>query len=95
MHVVSLNKEASFKYEIIDTYICGIELKGTEVKSIRKGNVNIKDGFAIVLNGEVILKNVYIAPFDKGSYNNTNIINIIINDKTGFTNININNKRKT
>ena len=70
MHVVSLNKEASFKYEIIDTYICGIELKGTEVKSIRKGNVNIKDGFAIVLNGEVILKNVYIAPFEKGSYNN-------------------------
>ena len=70
MHIVALNKEAGFKYEIIDTYICGMELKGTEVKSIRDGNINLKDGFALIKDGEVFLKNVYIAPFDKASYNN-------------------------
>ena len=70
MHIVAANKELGFKYEIIDTYICGMELKGTEVKSIRVGNVNLKDGFALVKDGQVFLKNVYIAPFDKASYNN-------------------------
>lgn len=70
MHIVSSNRELNFKYEVIDTYICGMELKGTEVKSIREGNINLKDGFALVKDGEVFLKNVYIAPFDKASYNN-------------------------
>lgn len=70
MKIVATNKEANYKYEIIDTYICGIELKGTEVKSVRESKVNLKDGFALVKNGEVILKNVYIAPFEKGNINN-------------------------
>lgn len=70
MHVISTNKELRFKYEIIETYTAGMELKGTEVKSIRAGNVNLKDSFAQVKNGEVILKNVYIAPFEKASINN-------------------------
>lgn len=71
MKIVATNREANFKYEIIETIICGIALKGTEVKSIREGNVNIKDGFALIRNGEVILKNIYIAPYEKGGYNNT------------------------
>lgn len=70
MKIVATNKEANYKYEIINTYICGIELKGTEVKSVRESKVNLKDGFALVKNGEVILKNVYIAPFEKGNINN-------------------------
>lgn len=70
MKVVAINKELSYKYEIIDTYICGIELKGTEVKAIREAKINLKDGFALVQNAEVILKNVYIAPYDKGNINN-------------------------
>lgn len=70
MKIIATNKEVNFKYEIIDKYICGIELKGTEVKSVRESKVNLKDGFAIIKNNEVILKNVYIAPYDKGNINN-------------------------
>ena len=72
MHVVATNRELNYKYEVIDTYICGMELIGSEVKSIRLSNVNLKDGFAQISNGQVYLKNVYIAPFDKASYNNKN-----------------------
>lgn len=72
MKVVATNRELNFKYEVIDTYICGIELKGTEVKSIRESKINLKDGFALIRDGEVLLKNVYIAPFEKGSFNNVN-----------------------
>lgn len=70
MKIIATNRELNFKYEVIDTYICGIELKGTEVKSIREAKVNLKDGFALVKDGEAILKNVYIAPYDKGNINN-------------------------
>ena len=70
MKIVSTNKELNYKYEVIDTYICGIELKGTEIKSIRDAKVNLKDGFAQIVKGEAILKNVYIAPYDKASINN-------------------------
>ena len=70
MKIIATNRELNFKYEVIDTYICGVELKGTEVKSIREAKINLKDGFALVQNGEVILKNVYIAPYDKGNINN-------------------------
>ena len=70
MKIIATNRELNFKYEVIDTYICGIELKGTEVKSIREAKVNLKDGFAMIKDGEAILKNVYIAPYDKGNINN-------------------------
>lgn len=70
MKIVATNRELNFKYEVIESIICGIVLKGTEVKSIRDGKVNLKDGFALIRNGEVFLKNVYIAPYDKGNINN-------------------------
>ena len=70
MKVLATNRELNFKYEVIDTYICGIELKGTEVKSIRAGKANLKDGFALVEKGEVWLENVYIAPYEHGNINN-------------------------
>ena len=72
MKIVATNRELNFKYEVLDSVICGIVLKGTEVKSIREGKVNLKDGFALIRNGEVFLKNVYIAPYDKGNINNVN-----------------------
>ena len=72
MKIIATNRELNFKYEIIDSITCGIVLKGTEVKAIRDGKVNLKDGFAIIKNGEVILRNVYIAPYDKGNINNVN-----------------------
>lgn len=70
MKIVATNREVNFRYEVLEVYTCGIALKGSEVKSVREGKVNLKDGFALIRSGEVILKNVYIAPYDKASYNN-------------------------
>ena len=60
--VMADNRQARFTYEILDTYEAGIALKGTEVKSIRAGKVNLRDGYAQVKNGEVWLLNVHISP---------------------------------
>lgn len=65
--VVSDNRQARFLYEILETYEAGIELQGTEVKSIRAGEVNLRDGFALLRDGEVWLMNVHISPYDKSS----------------------------
>jgi len=64
------NREINFRYEIIDKIECGIQLKGTEVKSIREGMCNLKDSFALIKNNEVILKNMHISPYDHGNINN-------------------------
>ena len=58
------NKKAGFDYEIIESFEVGIELKGTEVKSIRAGKVNLKEGYAAVENGEVFLKQVHVSPYE-------------------------------
>lgn len=69
--VVSENRQARFLYEILDTYEAGIELKGTEVKSIRAGKVNLRDGYALIRNGEIWLTNVHISPYEvSGKYFN-------------------------
>ncbi|NEQ49376.1 MAG: SsrA-binding protein SmpB [Leptolyngbya sp. SIO3F4] len=62
--VMADNRQARFTYEILDSYEAGIALKGTEVKSIRAGKVNLRDGYAQVKNGEVWLLNVHISPHD-------------------------------
>jgi len=74
MKVLGTNRDLRFKYEIIDTVICGIELKGTEVKSVRQAKVNLKEGFAQIRNSEVILKNVHIAHYEEGNINNVDEI---------------------
>jgi SsrA-binding protein len=65
--IVSDNRQARFQYEILETYEAGIELAGTEVKSIRQGKVNLRDGFALVRNGEVFLHNIHISPHQTAS----------------------------
>jgi SsrA-binding protein len=60
--IVSDNRQARYLYEILETYEAGIELVGTEVKSIRAGKVNLRDGFALIRNGEILLLNVQISP---------------------------------
>jgi SsrA-binding protein len=65
--IVSDNRQARFQYEILETYEAGIELVGTEVKSIRQGRVNLRDGFALIRNGEVLLQNVHISPHSTAS----------------------------
>ena len=62
-----LNRKASHEYFIKDTYEAGIELFGTEIKSIRKGNVNINDSYARVKNNEIFVINMYIAKYEEGN----------------------------
>ena len=64
------NKRARFDFEIIDTYTAGIVLTGTEIKSIRMGKASLVDTFCYVDNGEVWVKNMYVAEYMQGSYNN-------------------------
>ncbi|MCI8548563.1 MAG: SsrA-binding protein SmpB [Bacilli bacterium] len=61
------NRQAKHNYFIEDTYECGIELRGCEVKSIRAGKCNLKDSYAIIRSGEIFLLNVYVAPYKEGS----------------------------
>lgn len=64
------NKRATFDYAISDTYTAGIVLTGTEIKSIRLGKASLADTYCYVVNGEVWLKNMYIAEYFYGTYNN-------------------------
>lgn len=65
--ILSTNKKARFDFFIEEVYECGVELKGTEVKSIRLGKINIRDGYARVENSEVFLYNIHISPYEKGN----------------------------
>ncbi|CDM95315.1 MAG: SsrA-binding protein SmpB [Limnospira sp. PMC 1291.21] len=62
--ILTDNRKARYLYEILDTYEAGIELKGTEVKSIRAGRSNLQDGYALLRDGEVWLINVHISPYE-------------------------------
>ena len=62
-----INKRANFDYFIEDQYEAGVVLTGTEIKSIRNGNCNIKDCYGIVKNGEVFLLNMYIGEYKEGN----------------------------
>ena len=60
--LLSKNRYAKFQYEIIETIEAGIELLGTEVKSIRNSNINLRDGYCSFRDGEILLLNVHISP---------------------------------
>ena len=62
-----VNKKANFNYYIEDEIECGIELQGTEIKSIRKGSADLKDTFAVIKNNECQLLNMYIAKYKEGN----------------------------
>lgn len=64
------NRRARFDYLILDRYSAGIVLTGTEIKSIRTGKASLTDSFCYINNGEVWMKNSYIAPYERGSYLN-------------------------
>lgn len=65
--VLANNRRASHEYFIEETYEAGISLRGTEVKSIRAGRVNLRDGFARVDNNQLILYDVHISPYEQGN----------------------------
>ena len=76
------NKKASFEYSFIDKYVAGLQLTGTEIKSIREAKSNINDAFCVFLparmngvnrsggNDELFIRNMHIAPYFNGTYNN-------------------------
>lgn len=67
MKIVSQNKKAYHDYFILDTYEAGIELKGTEIKSVRKGSTNLKDAFIRIKQDEAYIENMHIAPYEQGN----------------------------
>ncbi|MBQ7373620.1 MAG: SsrA-binding protein SmpB [Clostridia bacterium] len=70
MKIITENREARFEYFIEDSYEAGINLDGGEVKSIRAGNVNLKDAYCSIYNGELLVKGMHVAVYDKaGAYN--------------------------
>ncbi len=60
---VASNRQAAYRYNLLERWECGIELQGSEVKAIRAGGVQLKDGYASLQGGEVWLHNVHIAPY--------------------------------
>ena len=64
------NRKATFDYEIIETFTAGIVLTGTEIKSLRLGKAGLTDTYCLTENRELWLKNMYIAEYSYGSYNN-------------------------
>ena len=67
MKIISQNKKAFHDYFILETYEAGIELKGTEIKSMRKGSTNLKDAFIRIKNDEAYIENMHIAPYEQGN----------------------------
>jgi SsrA-binding protein len=67
---VASNRTAAFRYHLLERYECGIVLTGTEVKSLREGNAQLKDAYAVVRDGEVWLIGLYIAPYGPAAREN-------------------------
>lgn len=68
--VVIKNKKAFFEYEILDQFTCGIQLQGTEVKSLRLGKASIVEAYCYFNNGELFVKNMHIAEYSHGNIYN-------------------------
>lgn len=64
------NKRARFEYEFIDTYTAGIQLTGTEIKSIRESKASIVEAYGVVVKGEVFIRNMYIQEYANGTHYN-------------------------
>ena len=70
MKIVATNKKAFHDYFVIDSFEAGINLVGGEVKSVRAGEVNLKDSYAVIRGGQLVLVSAYIKNYDKGSFSN-------------------------
>ena len=65
--LIAPNKKARHDYFVLDTYEAGIELFGTEVKSIRRGQVNLKDSYCFIEKGEIFAEGIHISPYEQGN----------------------------
>lgn len=69
--VICLNRQATHEYFILERFEAGIVLEGSEVKSLRSGNVNLKDSFCLCSGGQLIIKNMHVAIYDRSASFNT------------------------
>ena len=67
---VATNRQAAHRFNLLERFECGIILTGTEVKSLRQGNVQLKDAYAVVRDGEVWLQGMYVAPYGPAARDN-------------------------
>lgn len=68
--IITTNRKAFRDYEVLESFECGIELKGSEVKSLRAGRINMEDSFARIEEDELFLYNAHISPYEEASYMN-------------------------
>jgi SsrA-binding protein len=64
------NRQAGYEYELLDRYVAGMVLRGTEIKSIREGKVNLQDGYCYMNRGEIFVKGITITPYAQGTHYN-------------------------
>ena len=64
------NRQATFEFELLDKWVAGLVLKGTEIKSIREGKVNLQDGYCYFNDGELFVKGISITPYSQGTHYN-------------------------
>lgn len=76
LKTIARNKKASHDYFVLQTYEAGIELKGTEVKSLRKGNVNLKDSWCSVVKGEIFVNGMHIGAYEQGNIFNVDSMRV-------------------
>lgn len=70
MEVIATNRNAKYEFAFLEEFTAGIQLFGTEIKSIRNKDVSIAEGFCTFINDELFVLNMHIAPYEQGTYNN-------------------------
>ena len=70
MEVIDTNRKAKYEFTFLDEFTAGIQLFGTEIKSIRNKDVSIAEGYCTFINGELFILNMHIAHYEQGTYNN-------------------------
>ncbi len=64
------NRQAAFEFEFIETFVAGLSLRGTEIKSIRQGKVNLQDAYGVFKDDGLYVVNLHVSPYEAGTYNN-------------------------
>ena len=73
---IASNRKAFHEYFVLERFEAGIELFGTEVKSIRGGQVNLKDSFCFIKNGELFVRGMHVSPYEKGNIFNRDPVRV-------------------
>ena len=76
LKTIAKNKKASHDYFVLETFEVGIELKGTEVKSVRRGNVNLKDSWCSIVKGEIFVNGMHIGAYEQGNIFNVDSMRV-------------------